>query len=418
MKRTGLLLALMMVVVTLGAADTLAAGKTPQETLAKVAAAFKSGDAAAMTSCYKTNEQSARAMKAMVPVAKVMIDFSEKMEAAYGKEAANVFGGSGPRNMAENVAKATVKIDGDKAVATIPGERKPVNMVKENGVWLVVDKTMSEMTKEQVDMMLKQVVPMRVALESVMGEIGKEGVTQQDIMQKMTTAMQKAMAEAMKTPAPKPTPTPTPKPTPAPAPKPAPAAAPKPAPKPAASMAGAGKTPLETLKNLGAAYKAGDNAAVASCYAADAEGTRLLAVEGSLGKAQIAFGSKMQAAYGKQAAMRYSGGPKNILDNGPAAKIKIDGASAKATVSLEYQPGKYVKQTYTMARDKGVWVIVDKKFLMPTKARVDSSLRRTGWVIQAMKRVMPKIGEKGETPETIQVKLNAALETVRKEAAK
>ncbi len=193
MKRITLMLilaSLAMVTVGCGGAG---AGGTPQETLANIAAAFRAGDSAAMLGCYKTNEEGKRAMEAMVPVAKVMIAFSEKMEAAYGEKAGKVFGGSGPRNMAENLSKAEIKIDGDTATAKVSGERKLMNLVKENGVWLVIDEDLAKMSKEKVDAMLKQVVPMRAALESVMGEIGKDGVTQEDIMQKMEEAMEEAM---------------------------------------------------------------------------------------------------------------------------------------------------------------------------------------------------------------------------------
>ncbi len=193
MKRITLMLVLAsLAMVTVGCGGA-GAGATPEETLANVAAAFRSGDSAAMLSCYKTNDQGKRAMEAMVPVAKVMIEFSEKMEAAYGEEAGKVFGNNGPKNMADNLAKAKITIDGDKATAQVAGERKPMNMVKENGVWLVVDEDMATASKAKVDAMLKEVVPMKKALESIMSEIGKEGVTMEDIMQKLENAMKEAM---------------------------------------------------------------------------------------------------------------------------------------------------------------------------------------------------------------------------------
>ena len=167
--------------------------RTPQQTLAMFAAALQSGDVAAMLRCHKANAEGQRAIRAMLPMMKVMIEFDAKMKLAYGKEGA-LFDDAGPQNIMNNAHKATIVVDGDTATATIPGELTKTKMVRENGAWIIIDEGISNATKAQVDPLLKEFGAVRSAMLKVMPEIGTPGNTAKTIAQKLQAAAKETLA--------------------------------------------------------------------------------------------------------------------------------------------------------------------------------------------------------------------------------
>ena len=206
MKQVTLLLAVAMIVVGCGggtggtASGLPGAGATPKDTLKSMVASIQSGDSARFVDCFKANDDAKRVLVELVSFAKTSLDFGKKIEATYGKEAAAKFnqGDTDFTTLVDNAEKAEVKIDGDKAVLTIPDNDKPMTMVKDGAVWRLEEKGMSDMKPEQADMALKMFGPMKTAMENAMSKIGAEGETPETIKAAMDAEMKKAAMEMMK----------------------------------------------------------------------------------------------------------------------------------------------------------------------------------------------------------------------------
>ncbi len=196
MKRFGLLVVLVvaMTMVGCGGGKTSGmpgAGKTPEETIINMAAAAKAGDAGALKSCYKTNEYGEKAIELLAAMGKISTAFKEKMERAYGKEAAAVFR-EGPWALDVTPEGLATKIDGNTATVCVQ-RRQNFSLVKEGGVWLIADEEIQTMTDKKLEKGRVFVTAVQNAMKGVFEEIGKEGVTPEDIQTKLEKALEAAM---------------------------------------------------------------------------------------------------------------------------------------------------------------------------------------------------------------------------------
>ncbi len=200
MKRTGLLLALMMVVVGCGSggdpaqpgADGTAAGaaSTPQELLAAMTKSMETFDVPTYVSCFKVNADGKRVLLEEMAAMKVTEEFAEKLATAYGKSGAELFGSDRLATVVSQIRSATVRVTGDTAVAEFPDGKDTIKMAKADGGWLIVDDRYAAAAKQSADKEIKETASLRKAMELVLPEVGKSGVGLQTIIDKLGRAIQ------------------------------------------------------------------------------------------------------------------------------------------------------------------------------------------------------------------------------------
>ncbi len=172
------------------------AGKMPLETLKAFMAAMEKGDVEAVLCCHKTVSNNEEEMiRLMVPGNKLMIEYTRKFYKAYPGKSISGFRGRRYVAMIDNVEKAEIKIDGDKATAKIPGGMQTLHLAKFDGVWKMVNPQAKALPDERVAFYKMMAKVMNPVLEKVMGEIGKEDVTAEDIKKMLHDEQRKAMAQ-------------------------------------------------------------------------------------------------------------------------------------------------------------------------------------------------------------------------------
>ncbi len=207
MKNATMMVAL-LTMTSLSARADEAKNETPKAALEKMAKAMAKGDTDSFASCFDATKEQAKVLKAMGDFVGTTAKFQKAMVDAYGKEAVEDHQEGLQKmldgNLVENVQ---IKIDGDKAVATMEGDEKPLDLVKKDGSWKIVPKSMlAEMVKlgntpadlnNAVEEAVKMFQSMADAQKKVIPLIGKEGKTAEDIQNEIGQAMMKAMLENM-----------------------------------------------------------------------------------------------------------------------------------------------------------------------------------------------------------------------------
>ncbi len=166
--------------------------KTPKEACVNMTEAVETGDEALFLSAVHTEDE--EMAKAMFGQISAMYDYSKKFEAEYGKAP-----GKGGKKMptSKDVAeKVKIKEDGDKAVATMPGQSGDMDLVKKDGVWKV-DISKGTPTGAEKEKALKMSKTMADVVKEVTGKIGTEGYTAEKIEKELGAAMMKAMMSSM-----------------------------------------------------------------------------------------------------------------------------------------------------------------------------------------------------------------------------
>ena len=207
LKNATMIVALLTMTCLSAGADE-AKNETPKAALEKMAKAMAKGDTDSFVSCFDATKEEAKVLKAMGDFVGTTAKFQKAMVDAYGKEAVEDHQEGLQKmldgNLVENVQ---IKIDGDKAVATMEGDEEPLDLVKKDGSWKIVPKSMlAEMVKlgdTPADLnnahqeSIKMFQSMTDAHKKVMPMIGKEGKTAEEIHAAMGQAMMKAMLENM-----------------------------------------------------------------------------------------------------------------------------------------------------------------------------------------------------------------------------
>jgi hypothetical protein len=207
LKNATMIVAL-LTMTSLSARADEAKNDTPKATLENMAKAMAAGDADTFASCFDATKEEAKVLRAMGDYVSTAAKFQKAMIGAYGQEAVKdeekglqkMLDG----NLLENVQ---IKIDGDKAVATMEGEDKPLNLIKKDGSWKIVPASMlADLVKlgdtpadlnNAVEEAVKMFQAMADAQRKVIPLIGKEGKTAEDIQNEIGQAMMKAMLENM-----------------------------------------------------------------------------------------------------------------------------------------------------------------------------------------------------------------------------
>ncbi len=189
---------------------------TPMQALKNFQAAMLAGDKDAVANCIDGSDKHIEFFADTCEMIAVTTRFQDAMKAAYGEDAVK---GGGEKNpfADENFLKGVeIKIDGDTAVATKPGDDEKIKLVKKNGQWkLDANAMMPEEEFEQAAMAMAMMKAMAEAQKGLMDKIDQPGYSAERINKELGQAMGKAMGFPMPTP---PTPTP-PMPMPMPMPK-------------------------------------------------------------------------------------------------------------------------------------------------------------------------------------------------------
>ncbi|MCY2929910.1 MAG: hypothetical protein NTV86_10530 [Planctomycetota bacterium] len=185
-----------------GSGAPAATAKTPKDAVLNFAKAFETNDKALLLANVQAGPKELPAIEAMFDMATAMMKFDEKMVKAYGKEAVAKAGVKGESNFPKSAdieSKLKVTETGDKAVATMEGEKNPMDLVKVGGAWKIDASAMVSKEKgmDKTDDMAKMSKAMVKAVNEVSENIGKPGTTAESINEEMGKKMMAAMMEMM-----------------------------------------------------------------------------------------------------------------------------------------------------------------------------------------------------------------------------
>ncbi len=158
---------------------------TPKEAAKLMAEAIESGDKDQYLAQFDATEDEKELLGAQFDMMSAMREYHKKMKDAYGEKH------KGKMDInTDEIDKADVKIDGDTAKLTVPGQMGAMDLVKKDGAWKVdLGDRLAKDQEKGIKMMKAQVE----AFESVMDDIGKEGETVDSIGKKLMQAQMKAM---------------------------------------------------------------------------------------------------------------------------------------------------------------------------------------------------------------------------------
>jgi hypothetical protein len=175
---------------------------TPRQALKNLQQAVTSGEGDRIMQVVHAEGEQKEILDAMTGFMTAMSQFEEKMIDAYGEVAEPEKPDDGMEGFKDEKWLEDVEIDtqGDTAMATKPGEEKPLKLVKVDGEWKISASSLfptgpgQEKDREQAVAMMKA---MTKAAHEVMPEIGNEGVTAEDINKMMGQKMMAAMMGGM-----------------------------------------------------------------------------------------------------------------------------------------------------------------------------------------------------------------------------
>lgn len=177
---------------------------TPKGTVIKMYDAMMDNSKASFMECLKVTDEQKPLAEGMFDMGVGMHSLQEAVRKEYGDDGLAAFakaaGGNQDKGMTfptrDDVKKATVKIDGDTATALVPGEDKPMTLVKENGKWYAT--LPAEMTQGPgAAMAVKMMGPMAKAIDTTKAMVGKDGQTPETLGTAFTAEMMKAAMGAM-----------------------------------------------------------------------------------------------------------------------------------------------------------------------------------------------------------------------------
>jgi len=168
---------------------------SPEQAVLNLRQALLDGNEKGFLNCIDADDNERRELGATFQSMQADKAFEEKVTADYGAEVAERMSGAedSPFAALEDIKPEdiTVTEDGDNATAEIPGESKPLQLIRKDGVWLITmgrDKP----SKEEAD----QMVSMMGKLTEVMNEYADkagQGLSAEEFAQEMDAAMMEAM---------------------------------------------------------------------------------------------------------------------------------------------------------------------------------------------------------------------------------
>jgi hypothetical protein len=194
MKKNTILLAVLAAMV-LGGCGGAEKAETPKEAVKNFAESINEGDKEKFVGCFNVDENQQKILGALFESLMASKAFYEKMNETYDQKS------SAPTDLALDPAavdKAEVKIDGDKAVLTMPDKaQKPLKLVKKDGLWYIDIASMGVASDKETQQAVKMFEAQAQAHKDVMPMIGEEGKSAEDVNAALQKKMQQAMRKAM-----------------------------------------------------------------------------------------------------------------------------------------------------------------------------------------------------------------------------
>jgi len=172
-------------------------------------AALRTGNKKAFVDCFDASAQQEEVLGALMEFISAMRAFREAMEEEYG---AGAFADS-PAGMPmpgtddeQWIEKAEIKVAGDTATVTAPGEKGALELVRKGGVWKLKTRNLGEdvaaMGEADAGRAVRVFNGMAKAVRETTKKVGKAGYSAEKINQELGVAMMAVMMqEAMKKPA-------------------------------------------------------------------------------------------------------------------------------------------------------------------------------------------------------------------------
>lgn len=176
---------------------------TPEQAILNMRNSLLAGDEEAFVSCFAVDENGDKMLRAMFSMVDIMKDFSEKVQAAFGDDAASILD-SQADPFAELAAitpedlQIAVADDGNSATCLLEGsDMDEMPLVKKDGLWLIAVTEDEAPSAEEVEQALKMVEIMSNVFEEMGNKAGDKGMTPEKFEEEMGQMMMQAMFAAM-----------------------------------------------------------------------------------------------------------------------------------------------------------------------------------------------------------------------------
>ncbi len=149
-------------------------------------------------------------------------------------------------------------------------------------------------------------------------------------------------------------------------------------------------TPQDTMKTVARAYKTGHRGLLKSCFITTPASDRFLSELALSAKVMIQYYDKLLAAnYDMKGLEPYYSQPQAFCDNVDKAKIKIGGDGRNASAQV---PG--IKELYILKKDAvGLWKVYDQELQEMTDEEANDLIYWLKSKREALKKTMPLIGK-------------------------
>lgn len=176
--------------VAVAAALVVAAGcakdpqATPKGTVTKMYDALVDNDKASFVECLKVSDEQRPFVEAMFDIKASGFALQNALRKEYGDEGLETFlravgsdqGEDWQSPTRDEIKRTTVKVDGDTATASTPGDDNPGILVKEKGRWYIT--LPSEITQGRTaTLMLKMAAPLKTVSDTTRGLVGNADQT-------------------------------------------------------------------------------------------------------------------------------------------------------------------------------------------------------------------------------------------------
>ncbi len=209
MKTKLILLALLLIIPGCGKKEN--SQETPADTLRTFTKALSETDKAGYMAVISGDATEKEAVGQMLGFVCSMDQFNKEIVAEYGAAEADKFQKGGPMtdmsilDLNKDIDKMKVEIKGEKATCTLPNSKKPMAMVKKDGLWYIDSKAL-EVGGGAAQADTKKFGEMWKILSSdvevLRKKVGQEGVTVEvltkELGDKMLSALMKSLAPEMK----------------------------------------------------------------------------------------------------------------------------------------------------------------------------------------------------------------------------
>jgi predicted nucleic acid-binding Zn-ribbon protein len=178
-----------------GAVDSFEPGTTPQETLARFAAAMEAGDPAAVGLVHVDNPEQREVVEAMFSIAPAGKRFGDALKARFGEEGEETLKAmaAGQSNMPDfaslDAENLDITVEGDRAEAHL-GDGESLRLRQIDGVWLI--DLSEELDQPGIEMMVAMAPQMAGVLNQLADDVeaGKFGTVEEAFQAMMMRMMQ------------------------------------------------------------------------------------------------------------------------------------------------------------------------------------------------------------------------------------